>query len=191
MRHSKGFTLMELLIVIGVVVFLMAAIFAGAAHLRDSARRNKTKTLLEKVLNGLESYKLQYHAYPPDSYSSMTGNAALNFFMTTTFRNTPNTANGEVYSAVDMGPLLKFDTSETSKGLIIDAWGQPLHYERIAQEDLSKAQKLDVPPGYDPTRSMAAGERLLISSYVCKLYSFGLNRKDDGGNGDDLLPGKQ
>ena len=159
--------------------------------MRDSARRNKTKTLLEKILNGLECYKVQYHVYPPDTYNAMTGNAALNYFTTTTFRTVPNAANGEVYSAVDMGPLLKFDASETSNGLIIDAWGQPLHYQRVAQEDLSKAQKLDVPPGYDPTRSLATGERLLISSYVLKLYSFGLNRKDDGGNGDDILPGKQ
>ena len=191
MRRHTGFTLIELLVVLGVVVFLMAAILVGAGHLRDTARRNKTKTLLEKVLNGLESYKLQFHLYPPDNYNSLTGNKALNYFMTTTFRVNPNISNGEVYSAVDMGPLLKFDTSETSNGEIIDAWGKPLHYERIAQEDLSKAAKLDVPVGYDPLRSMATGERLLISSYVCKIYSYGLNRKDDGGNGDDLTPGKQ
>ena len=121
----------------------------------------------------------------------MTGNAALKYFLTTPFRIQPNASNGEVYATIDMGPLIKFNEDEIINGQISDAWGKPLHYERIQQEDLAKAQKLDVPAGYDPTHNMAAGERALILSYVCKLYSWGPNRQDDGGAGDDILPSKQ
>jgi type II secretory pathway pseudopilin PulG len=191
MVRARGYTLIEMLIVIGVIMLLLATMIAATAHLREIARRNRTKALLEKILNGLEGYKLQFRFYPPDNFAGNTGNKALVYFLTTPFRIVPAASNGEVYSTIDMGPLIKFNQEELISGQLIDAWGRPLHYERIQQEDLAKAQKLDVPVGYDPTKGMAAGERTLIQSYICKLYSWGANRTDDGGAGDDILPSKQ
>ncbi|MCW8129143.1 MAG: type II secretion system protein [Planctomycetota bacterium] len=190
MRKGRGMTMLEVLIVMGIIALLMSALAAATLRLRERAALNKTRALLEKVLNGLETYKLHFRGYPPHDDGTHANAEALMYYLSTSFRISPDLSRNEVQASADVGPIVTFEKEEAANGRVVDAWYSPLGYERVQQEDLAKAQKLDVPAWYDPTRSTSTGARVLVGSQFCKLYSYGPNRKNDGGGGDDLQPGK-
>jgi type II secretory pathway pseudopilin PulG len=183
--HHRGVTMLEVLVVVGVIMFLVSALFLGLSKLRERTRRDKTITLLEKVSSALEAYKLHFRTYPP-SDGTLKGNEALLYFTTTAFRVNPDTSKGEVAAGVDAGPLATYANEEIQGGKIIDAWAMPLAYERSLAEDFGKAAKSTIVNFYDPSHNTAAGAGTTVRAYVYKLYSFGVNRSDDSGVGDDL-----
>src|SRR5258708_6080377 len=102
-RNSKnscaGFTMIELIVVISVIIFLMAALIAGTTKLRERAKLAATKTLLEKIQTGLEAYRLYYRTYPQPVplRPGYTENQSLYYFLTTPFRMTPDGSKKQVY----------------------------------------------------------------------------------------------
>ncbi len=180
-HKSAGFTLVEMLMVLGVISFLAAALFVGTNKLRSRARMGATNVLIEKVRDGLEAYKLFYRAYPtPMPRTGMTNNESLYYYLTTSFRMAPNLANGEVASTLNAGPLCPFneqellDASKTGRMSIIDSWRMPLQFVYTI-----KMGDADPRAGWTQTQTS-----------IPLLYSFGLNKKDENGAGDDVVAGK-
>jgi type II secretory pathway pseudopilin PulG len=66
-RNGKGFTIIELLTVIGIMLFLMA--FLAGVFLRSAkqAKVKATQKLLERIGIGLERYYADFRSYPPDT----------------------------------------------------------------------------------------------------------------------------
>lgn len=62
-RH--GFTLVEMLVVISIIVVLVAILFPVFAGARHKARMVRCQTNLSNLTQALEEYKRQYHRYPP------------------------------------------------------------------------------------------------------------------------------
>ncbi len=62
---KKGFTLVELLTVIAIIAILAAIIFPVAGTARENARRSRCTSNLSQIYTALQSYKLDYNAYPP------------------------------------------------------------------------------------------------------------------------------
>jgi type II secretory pathway pseudopilin PulG len=80
-RNGKGFTIIELLTVIGIMLFLMA--FMAGIFLRSAkqAKVKATQKLLERIGIGLERYYADFRSYPPDSgygLDKMTKKATVN-----------------------------------------------------------------------------------------------------------------
>jgi prepilin-type N-terminal cleavage/methylation domain-containing protein len=170
-RRRAGFTLIELIMVIAVISFLMAVLGLTLSKLKERTRMGQAKNLLEKVHNALEVYNLQFRTYPPATLGARTGDQTLYYFLATPFRTNPVAANGEVAATIDLGPLVKFEDGEmkTTGGFtgIIDPWGSPLHFEILMTGD---AQGFQIPTPF--------------------IYSWGQNKQDNAGTGDDLTVGK-
>src|SRR6185295_16520292 len=125
-----------------------------------------------------ESYRMDFRDYPPDTFGAYNGSECLVYFLSTAFRITPNTSNGEVGASINGGPYAKFNDVElrpTSGGrqALVDAWNTPLKYKLVAyqEEDLWDASKK-------------------ANRYRVVLYSCGPNQADDNGAGDDIQVNK-
>ena len=66
-RNGKGFTILELLTVIGIILFLMAFLAGVFLRYTKQAKVKATQKLLERIGIGLERYYADFRAYPPDT----------------------------------------------------------------------------------------------------------------------------
>lgn len=112
--ERRGFTLVELLIVIAILGILMSLVTAGA----QSARKRASVAKAKSTIAGLETAIAMYHgdmgAYPP------TGNAAL-----------VEAIAGESDDPDWQGPYMEFKEDELSGGELLDSWGQPYVYVSV------------------------------------------------------------
>lgn len=183
-QRAAGFTLLELLVVIGIVMFLIAALFAAVGKLRTRTAIGQTRNLLEKLQGGLEAYNLHFRSYPapPDAIGTLLNNQKLHYFLTAGFRKGALAARGEVEATANVGPLVKLEDRDIRElagvRTIVDAWGTPIGFKLERQTftdpvDATKSIKTDMP----------------------RLWSFGINRINDleGGSppGDDMVVGAQ
>lgn len=67
--HSKGFTLVELLIVITIIAVLASLLFANFAGARERARDIKRKNDLQQVKKALRLYYNDFQNYPTEGAS--------------------------------------------------------------------------------------------------------------------------
>ena len=61
----SGFTLVEMLVVISIIVVLVAILFPVFAGARHKSRMVRCQTNLSNLTQALTEYKRQYHRYPP------------------------------------------------------------------------------------------------------------------------------
>ncbi len=177
--HSRGFTLLETIVVVGIIVLLAGLLFAYAGPMRERARRAATKKLIESTYNAIEQYRIAFRNYPPDNYSGYVGSQALVYFLTNAFRRNPVVANGEILSTVNAGPFITYQPSElmdltaSGKMSVMDAWRTPVKYvvKTQVQKDVWDAAKSE-------------------TIYLPFIYSYGPNRIDDNGTNDDIILGK-
>lgn len=63
-RPGLGFTLIEMLVVISILVFLFSLIGVVAVQMREKARQSRCKSMVKRVEGGLEIYLAEYHEFP-------------------------------------------------------------------------------------------------------------------------------
>jgi len=68
-----GFTLVELLVVISIIVVLMAILFPAFQSAREKARQTRCITNLHSLDIALKTYLQDYRRFPPPSYYDSTG----------------------------------------------------------------------------------------------------------------------
>ena len=173
-RPHRGFTLTELLMVIGIITFLVAIMGTVLGKLRERTRVSQVRTLIEKVNSGIDQYHLIFRAYPPATApGGLTGDQALYYYLMTTFNPIPNAANGEKWADMYCAQCLSVQPTEVmttaGKGDFMDAWKQPLIYTTTTQTDSSG-----------------------VITVIPKVYSKGPNKIDDGGvtGTDDVVAGQ-
>ncbi len=145
---NQGFTLVELLIVIGIIVVLMGLLVAVGSGLRQRAKEKKTEALLKRIELALANYHSSMGEYPPDGMDSkvVTANgtriasaAALTYAIIRPLERRRRLPNGDFRVIGTSEPLLAFSESELTPKLeddelareIVDPWGQPLHYDNL------------------------------------------------------------
>lgn len=87
-RSARGFTLIEILIVMGIMVTLTALIAMGMGIAKEKARQKATRALISKIKIALESYHSEFRDFPPDGYDpgeltplGMKGTSALIYYL--------------------------------------------------------------------------------------------------------------
>lgn len=168
-KHPKGFTLIEILVVISIIAILATLVTAGLAVARQRAHKEATNTTITKILNALTVYKNAYYAYPP-SQGTYEGAKALYFYLGTKLDldGGYDPTSGES-TQLKFGPAVSggFQKTELADNAVIDAWGTQLTYKN---------------PGEDHSDKNGVNN----SDFV-DIESFGPNQKDDpdGSSGDD------
>jgi prepilin-type N-terminal cleavage/methylation domain-containing protein len=69
-RNKKGFTLVELLVVITIITLLVSLLVVLIAVLVDKARYAKTAATVKLLDGACKTYKLDFGEYPPDTKKS-------------------------------------------------------------------------------------------------------------------------
>ncbi len=111
-RAERGFTLVEVVVVIAVISILAATLAPMLAQQIDSARRQATEDHLQVLAQALREYHLDVYAFPAD-----TGNDSADLGQLA--------ANGAAASGWD-GPYIT--DSKYAGGYATDAWGSPIDY---------------------------------------------------------------
>lgn len=66
-RHRRGFTLVELLTVVGIIALLIGILIPSLSKARGQAKRVKTSALISAVEKGLEMFQNDFNQYPDSS----------------------------------------------------------------------------------------------------------------------------
>src|SRR5215470_14354151 len=69
-RGNIGFTLIELVVVIGLILILTGLVLSTAGYARKKAARTRAETEIAAMAAALESYKSDNSGYPSNSYTN-------------------------------------------------------------------------------------------------------------------------
>jgi prepilin-type N-terminal cleavage/methylation domain-containing protein len=67
---SRGFTLIELMVVISIMALLAGLTFMGFQHAQTSAARSKSDSFKTAIISGLEAYHTEFGEYPQQKGNS-------------------------------------------------------------------------------------------------------------------------
>lgn len=146
----RGFTIIELLIVIGVIGILAGMMFPAIQLVRQHALKARTKALIGNISVAIKAYESDWGAWPqvaglsqctddvPDAAARLVASKALFFCLCNAFQagtsiTTPTGAtSGSINPSMTAGPYLElsekdYDMAGPERN-IIDAWGNNLAY---------------------------------------------------------------
>lgn len=164
--RRRGFTLVELIIVILILAILMGLVIYAVGAITARAKHNKTTSLIQTLENAMQAYYSDFRAYPPDGYDfdvvvdgvKLKGTASLVYHLGWLLPDPPGSGNYrkvELKRKVDMGdgritittahggkpywPDLKTDDL-TPWGEIKDGWANPMHYDNLEEDEAGRVQ---------------------------------------------------
>jgi type II secretion system protein G len=106
---EKGFTLMELLVVIGIIIIIAAAVLTVIPGMRQKTQEKATKAFMERLEIAIEQYYDDNRSYPLTTIKELK--EAL---------QPPSEDRSKQY--------IEFDDSEVNGDDIVDYWGNPFVY---------------------------------------------------------------
>ncbi len=154
-RASQGFTMVELLVTISLIVFLMGMLAVGAGRYLESASKARTMALIQRLSLIIEKYHSISGDYPSDGLDGIDvittdgtflfGGAALTHALTQPMILTQKRANGEIRIIGEEPAIGEFRGDELSAPSdgdkdarqLLDAWGEPIHYDSVAGGEIS------------------------------------------------------
>jgi prepilin-type N-terminal cleavage/methylation domain-containing protein len=138
-RSNTGFTLIEMLVTIGIMLFLFSLVAVAAGRMREKARISKTKSLIKRVALALDAYHALHHNYPsipvigdpnpdtcPYSVVKPLTKAGLAFWQ-----------GIDLKKVFVMGSSLddfNNDDLDSTGTYFVDAWGNRLKYRKVGPE---------------------------------------------------------
>lgn len=111
---KKGFTLMELLAVTGIIIVIAATILTVLPGLREKTQKKATKAFIDRLEIALEQYYNDNRSYPPTG-TEPTGIEDLKLAL-----QPPDDV---------LKQYIEFDDDEVDGNKIVDYWGNPFVYE--------------------------------------------------------------
>lgn len=134
MKRTDGFTLIEMLVVIGLIVFLGALTFWGLREMQRIMREKTTHALVRQVASAIREFQMQYAEYPPDPVTELAAKLGdWGLPGTTTWYEFMNREYAKAKKSnqpkfENRGPWLTLEERfiDDATGDIIDVWKRPL-----------------------------------------------------------------
>ena len=118
-KQKKGFSLIELLVVIGILLILAAGVTSGVNLAKEHASKTKAKAMVYSLSLALRAYELDWGGFPADPAAG-TNRTMVNLLLA-------NTRNG---------PYLEIKERDTdATGDLIDPWRNRYVYENNRDGD--------------------------------------------------------
>jgi general secretion pathway protein G len=156
-KPSRGFTLMELLIVILIIGVLAGLLMPAVMIARESAKKSQTRALIANVAAGVERARAMNGSYP------------LSTNLVTTLASVDPDAFGP------HGKGVVVDTNNLPIA-IQDVWGKNLRYQSF--EEYTYSAGINTPPTADDDPAPNPDS--------FQVWSEGPNMTDNSGAGDDI-----
>jgi general secretion pathway protein G len=146
--RNKGFTLVELLIVVAIIAVLASLVVVAVGRAPVEARIAVAKTQMNKIAAALELYSGDVGFYPPGDAANDTG-----------IINVVEALSGKPrWEGGGGGPNLIWEFKEkelvqskfdTSRKVLVDPWGKPWHYTRATNDAGVRKPKVHNQSSYD------------------------------------------
>lgn len=134
-----GFTLIEILIVIAIIMTLAGLVVGGAQQARKKATTSKAKAAVASLETALSMYEVDYGSYPAGSNSEMVN----------ALKNDPD-------DGIWRGPYMMFKQNELINGEFIDPWGSAYHYDNPGSGSHGHENYIDI-YSYGPNKTDDGG----------------------------------
>ncbi|NQT30647.1 MAG: prepilin-type N-terminal cleavage/methylation domain-containing protein [Candidatus Saganbacteria bacterium] len=110
MKRRSGFTIMELLVVIGIIGVLLVFLVPSLMHARDSAKQAAVKGIMHSIQLGLEAYEMENLTYPLDNNLALFS-LCTNYLMPGGYVATvpTNPYTGQDYTDADVAGKIIYD----------------------------------------------------------------------------------
>ena len=102
MTHRRGFSLIELLVVIGIIAILVALLMPAVQNARAAARRTQCKNNLHNIGIALLSYQSTYQCLPPGWLSSDVGGRTYPGYSSWLMAILPEIEQETLYNAINI-----------------------------------------------------------------------------------------
>lgn len=154
-RNSRGFTLMELMVVISIIAILAGIVLFALPGIVKKIKRSQTELFLQQVEAGLSAYKQDNGMYPLNPVNENDGGAVLYKYLSGDFDGDgmldPVSAGTKIYiEGIDRNTAKNQAVQKVGKMgnqyVLVDPFGSPLRY--LAEPPGKKNKKTDN-PGYD------------------------------------------
>ncbi|HPD13416.1 MAG TPA: prepilin-type N-terminal cleavage/methylation domain-containing protein [Planctomycetota bacterium] len=175
-RHAAAFTLVEMLVVMGIVTLLVALLFPAFNAIRRNQKVRRTQATLEAIASGIDAYQNDFGLYPPSEHVVGTnrGNRSLVVLL-----------NAKGGRSAPYLPSAFYDDGEIRMPLLLDEWERPfIYFDTAAMRDAT-VHDYDVlgDRAVRPARA-AGGDYCNFGRF--QLWSCGPNETNDQGRGEAL-----
>lgn len=119
--RRRAFTLVEMLVVIGIIAILAGLIMGVLAYVSKKAKVNATELRIKAVEAALMQYEHDFHDYPPSGAGAdgVAGSESLLRCLTTEKNNEPYIRYADIRTC---------DANGNGQLEIADEWNRPIHY---------------------------------------------------------------
>ncbi|MFK7911679.1 MAG: type II secretion system protein GspG [Akkermansiaceae bacterium] len=132
-RAARGFTLIEIMVVIAIIIVLAGMVVSGVGWYKRKAAENKTKVLVASVERALEEYRSDNSTFPVvnDPNEGSTSEVYMALFGDSDGDGQANSGETVYLSILD--PNLTGNKLNVEKNggayVIVDSWFAPLRYQ--------------------------------------------------------------
>ena len=147
-RRQRGFTLVELMIVISIMMVLFALVIGLVSIAKSKSSIASTKALVEKLSTATTTFQATVGSFPPDGIDSevvtaggtrMQSGAALTLALTTPRPKFKRLADGELQRIGEAEPVLEIRAVDLGQAVgddpqareFLDAWREAIHYDNV------------------------------------------------------------
>jgi type II secretory pathway pseudopilin PulG len=132
-RRYNGFTIIELIVVVGVIIILTGLVLSTVGYARKKGARARAETEIAAMSAALESYKADNAIYPPNAvatgahalYQGLSGDGNDAIGGTTASTGTPG-SSGKSYMTLKPSMLSPNPPDATTR--VIDPFGSDYNY---------------------------------------------------------------
>jgi general secretion pathway protein G len=173
-RRRAGFTLVEVLVVMGILVLLLAILCPVLNAIRRNQRIERTKAVVEALASGIQAYQNDWGVYPPCEFVTGVncGNRSLVALL--------NVKGG---ASAPYLPSAFYEHGEVRGPLLLDEWQHPfIYFDTPAMKDATvHTYNILAPCSVQPAKG-ANGDYANFGRF--QLWSCGPNERNDHGRGE-------